>query len=56
VTDGDRVIVRHGRMRLRRPRGNLVKRNLATDDPGYSFPSASRQEVWKHPATTRQPG
>lgn len=35
-------------MRLRRPRGNLVKRNLAGGSPGYSFPSASGQEVWKH--------
>ena len=29
-------------------RGNLVKRNVATDSPGYSFPSASGQEVWTH--------
>jgi DNA-binding GntR family transcriptional regulator len=42
------TIVRHGMSRPRRPRGNLVKRNLATDSPGYSFPSASGQEVWKH--------
>ncbi|WP_093176274.1 UTRA domain-containing protein [Sinosporangium album] len=35
-------------MRSRRPRGNLVKRNLATNSPGYSFPSASGREVWKH--------
>jgi len=34
-----------------RLRGNLVKRNLATDSPGYSFPSASGQEVWKHHIT-----
>jgi len=33
-------------MRPRRPRGNLVKRNATA--PGYSFPSASSQEVWKH--------
>ncbi|MEV4753005.1 GntR family transcriptional regulator [Streptosporangium sp. NPDC049248] len=42
------TMVRQGTMRLRRPRGNLVKRNVATDNPGYSFPSASGQEVWKH--------
>lgn len=42
------IIVRHGTMRLRRPRGNLVKRNVATGSPGYSFPSASGQEVWTH--------
>lgn len=48
AVQGRGIIVRHGMMRLRRPRGNLVKRNLATDNPGYSFPSASGQEVWKH--------
>jgi GntR family transcriptional regulator len=42
------TIVRHGMTRPRRPRGNIVKRNVATDDPGYSFPSASAQEVWVH--------
>jgi GntR family transcriptional regulator len=42
------TVVRHGMSRPRRPRGNEVKRNLATDSPGYSFPSASAQEVWKH--------
>ncbi len=42
------IMVRHGTARLRRPRGNLVKRNVATDNPGYSFPSATGQEVWKH--------
>lgn len=42
------TVVRHGLVRPRRPRGNLVKRNLATGTPGYSFPSASGQEVWKH--------
>ncbi|MGR6921110.1 GntR family transcriptional regulator [[Actinomadura] parvosata] len=41
-------LVRHGMMRLRRPRGNLVKRNKATNSAGYSFPSASSQEKWKH--------
>ncbi|TLP66529.1 GntR family transcriptional regulator [Microbispora triticiradicis] len=48
AVQGRGIIVRHGMMRLRRPRGNLVKRNVATDNPGYSFPSASGQEVWKH--------
>jgi len=45
------TIVRHGMSRPRRLRGNLVKRNLATDSPAYSFPSASGQEVWKHHIT-----
>jgi GntR family transcriptional regulator len=48
AVQGRGIIVRHGMMRLRRPRGNLVKRNVATESPGYSFPSASGQEVWKH--------
>ncbi|MEV8635525.1 GntR family transcriptional regulator [Streptosporangium sp. NPDC051023] len=54
AVQGRGIIVRHGMMRLRRPRGNLVKRNVATDAPGYSFPSASGQEVWRHhvPPTT----
>jgi GntR family transcriptional regulator len=42
------TIVRYGMLRQRRPRGNLVKRNVATDGSGYSFPSASGQEVWHH--------
>jgi DNA-binding GntR family transcriptional regulator len=42
------TVVRHGMSRPRRPRGNLVKRNVGTDEPGYSFPSASAQEVWVH--------
>ncbi len=42
------TIVRHGMARPHRMRGNLVKRNVATDGPGYSFPSASGQEVWRH--------
>jgi DNA-binding GntR family transcriptional regulator len=42
------TIVRHGMSRPRRPRGNLVKRNVGTDEPGYSFPSATGQEVWVH--------
>ncbi|GIH22515.1 transcriptional regulator [Acrocarpospora phusangensis] len=48
AVQGRGIIVRHGMMRLRRPRGNLVRRNVATDGPGYSFPSATGQEVWKH--------
>jgi DNA-binding GntR family transcriptional regulator len=50
------TIVRHGMSRPRRLRSNLVKRNLAADSPGYSFPSASGQEVWKHhiPPVARQ--
>lgn len=58
AVQGRGIIVRHGMMRLRRPRGNLVKRNVATDSPGYSFPSASGQEVWKHhvpPTTSIEP-
>lgn len=39
-------IVANVKQRPRRPRGNLVKRNATA--PGYSFPSASSQEVWKH--------
>lgn len=46
AVQGRGTIVRHGTMRPRRPRGNLVKRNATA--PGYSFPSASSQEVWKH--------
>ena len=38
--------------RPRWPRGNLVKRNLATDSPGYRFPAASGQEMWKHHITS----
>lgn len=45
------TIVRHGMARPHRMRGNLVKRNVATDGPGYSFPSASGQEVWRHHIT-----
>ncbi|SCL43824.1 GntR family transcriptional regulator [Micromonospora citrea] len=53
---GRGIIVRHGTIRPRRPRGNLVKRNTVA--PGYSFPSASSQEVWKHhipPVATFEP-
>jgi DNA-binding GntR family transcriptional regulator len=42
------TVVRHGVSRPRRPRGNYVKRNAGTDELGYSFPSASAQEVWVH--------
>jgi DNA-binding GntR family transcriptional regulator len=42
------TVVRHGLLRRRRVRGNLVKRNVATGEPGYSFPAASGQEVWYH--------
>jgi DNA-binding GntR family transcriptional regulator len=58
AVQGRGSIVRHGMMRLRRPRGNLVKRNVATDGPGYSLPSASGQEVWDHyipPTTSLEP-
>lgn len=49
------TIVRYGMARPHRLRGNLVKRNVATDGPGYSWPAASGQEVWRHhvPATTK---
>jgi DNA-binding GntR family transcriptional regulator len=44
AVQGRGIAVRYGTMRPRRPRGDLVKRNeYAT---GYSFPSASSQEVW----------
>jgi len=46
AVQGRGITVRYGTMRPRRPRGNLVKRNATA--PGYSFPSASSQEVWKH--------
>ncbi len=46
AVQGRGITVRHGTMRPRRPRGNLVKRNATV--PSYSFPSASSQEVWKH--------
>ncbi len=46
AVQGRGSIVRYGTMRTRRPRGNLVKRNATA--PGYSFPSATGQEVWKH--------
>jgi len=47
ATRGSGVVVRYGAARARRPRGNLVKRNLWLR--GYSFPSASAGEQWmKH--------
>ncbi|MBX6386546.1 MAG: GntR family transcriptional regulator [Microbispora sp.] len=58
AVQGRGIIVRHGMMRLRRPRGNLVKRNVSTDGPGYSFPSASGQENWPHhipPVASEEP-
>lgn len=43
--------VRYGMSRPRRLRGSLVKRNVATDSPGYSFPCASEKEAWVHHVT-----
>lgn len=40
---GRQVLVAEDDVPVQR-RGNLVKRNLATDSPGYSFPSASGQD------------
>ncbi|MFI0453726.1 GntR family transcriptional regulator [Actinomadura sp. 6N118] len=48
AVQGRGIIVRHGTIRPRRPRGDLVKRNTSTDSPGYSFPSASARENWPH--------
>jgi DNA-binding GntR family transcriptional regulator len=56
AVQGRGIIVRYGTVRPRRPRGNLVKRNATA--PGYSFPSASSQEVWKHhipPVASHEP-
>jgi GntR family transcriptional regulator len=44
AVQGSGIVVRYGTMRPRRPRGDLVKRNDQT--LGYSFPSASSQELW----------
>lgn len=52
------TIIRYGMTRQRRPRGNLVKRNRQGDAPGYSFPSASGTEVWRHhtpPTVSEEP-
>jgi DNA-binding GntR family transcriptional regulator len=45
AVQGRGIIVRYGTMRPRRPRGDEVKRNRHA--LGYSFPSASGEEVWK---------
>jgi DNA-binding GntR family transcriptional regulator len=45
AVQGRGIIVRYGTMRPRRPRGDEVKRNRRAR--GYSFPSASGQEVWQ---------
>ncbi|MEU5788691.1 GntR family transcriptional regulator [Micromonospora purpureochromogenes] len=44
AVQGRGITVRYGTMRPRRPRGDMVKRNEQAT--GYSFPSASSQEVW----------
>lgn len=44
AVQGRGITVRYGTMRPRRHRGDLVKRNEQAT--GYSFPSASSQEVW----------
>jgi GntR family transcriptional regulator len=44
AVQGRGITVRYGTMRPRRPRGDLVKRNEQAT--GYSFPSASSQELW----------
>ncbi|MGC4772806.1 GntR family transcriptional regulator [Micromonospora sp. DT44] len=44
AVQGRGIAVRYGTIRPRRPRGDLVKRNEQAT--GYSFPSASSQEVW----------
>jgi DNA-binding GntR family transcriptional regulator len=44
AVQGSGITVRYGAMRPRRPRGDLVKRNERAT--GYSFPSASGQELW----------
>jgi GntR family transcriptional regulator len=48
AVQGRGTVVRYGVMRERRPRGDLVKRNLATPRAGYSFPAATGQEKWHH--------
>jgi DNA-binding GntR family transcriptional regulator len=44
AVQGRGIAVRYGTMRPRRPRGDLVKRNEQAT--GYSFPSATSQELW----------
>ncbi|MFY1649902.1 GntR family transcriptional regulator [Solwaraspora sp. WMMB762] len=54
AVQGRGIAVRHGTMRPRRPRGDLVKRN--EQSTGYSFPSASSQEVWiRHGEAINEP-
>jgi GntR family transcriptional regulator len=44
AVQGRGIVVRHGILRPRRLRGDLVKRNEQAT--GYSFPSATSQELW----------
>ncbi|MEQ4302215.1 GntR family transcriptional regulator [Plantactinospora sp. B6F1] len=54
AVQGRGISVRYGTMRPRRPRGDLVKRNKQAT--GYSFPSASSQEVWvRHGPAINEP-
>lgn len=54
AVQGRGIAVRYGTVRPRRPRGDLVKRNEHAT--GYSFPSASSQEVWvRHGAAESGP-
>lgn len=54
AVQGRGIAVRYGTMRPRRPRGDLVKRN--DQATGYSFPSASGQELWvRHGEATNAP-
>jgi DNA-binding GntR family transcriptional regulator len=54
AVQGRGIAVRYGTMRPRRPRGDLVKRNEQAT--GYSFPSASSQEMWvRHGEATSAP-
>jgi DNA-binding GntR family transcriptional regulator len=54
AVQGRGIAVRYGTMRPRRPRGDLVKRNEQA--AGYSFPSASSQEVWvRHGQAANEP-
>jgi GntR family transcriptional regulator len=54
AVQGRGIAVRYGTMRPRRPRGDLVKRNEQAT--GYSFPSATSQEMWiRHGEVTNAP-
>ncbi len=54
AVQGSGITVRYGTIRPRRPRGDVVKRNQHAR--GYSFPSASGQEVWvRHGDATSAP-